>query len=237
MHPTRHLLESVTSEKDKPLVTPPFFTIVAVLGCIGVLAVIAAAWALGPASDPLFHFGENGAITALSSVSLAMAAILSAAIFYLQMGEKRVDTLFWFMLAGGCLFLSLDEQLQFHERGGALIAAAGAGESGIFRNWNDLIVICYGLLALSVAALFRREILRCRAFALFFGAGFAFYAVHTGVDSIVPVSVAWKDIPEEGAKLLSVFSLFLGTCAMFMALADKLSLSRPAVRWRRAPQA
>ncbi len=228
MKAARELLKSLSPADGQTLVPPALFTAFAALGTLGVLCCIAASALLGPASDPMFHFGENGAITALSSVTLAMTSILALVIFYLEKQDWDIGKMFWFVLAGGCLFLALDEQLQFHERGGSALELTSIGESGFFRNWNDLIVICYGLVALVIGALFRREILRCKAFAAFFGIGFLFYAIHTAVDSLLPISVAWKDIPEEGAKLLSVFSVFLGTCAMFMARAE--SFVRAGVR-------
>jgi hypothetical protein len=160
MHLIRKYLKSLMATSGQTLVPPPLFSVLALIGTIGILLCIFASAVLAPASDPMFHFGENGAITARSSISLAMASILALAIFYLSMRDWSFDKLFWFVLAGGCLFLSLDEQLQFHERGGDVIEMTSVGVSGFFRNWNDLIVILYGFVALAIGAVFRREILK-----------------------------------------------------------------------------
>ena len=203
---------------------PPFlFYVFALFATLAVLGSIVAAVYMAPDTNPMFHFKEEGIVTALSSVCLAMASALAAIVFYLQLKNWNTGTIFWFILATGCLFLSLDEQLMFHERGGTAIANSQVGASQYFRNWNDLIVIGYGVVALAIAKLFWREILKCRVFAILFAMGFFFYAVHTGIDSIVPSSAAWKDIPEEGAKLLSVFTLFLAVTAQLLAMVEKLS--------------
>ncbi len=220
-------LSSPAGDPAHRLSPPPVFKGFAVLGAIGLVCCVVASIVFAPASNPVFHFGENGAITALSSVTLAMASALALMVFYLRSRDWDLGTLFWLILAGGCLFLSLDEQLMFHERGGHVIEATAIGQPSLFRNWNDLIVIGYGVVALAIAAMFGREILKCRTFALFFATGFAFYAIHTGIDSLVPKSVPWKDIPEETAKLACVFSLFMGVCGQLLAMTETLLTKRP----------
>lgn len=215
------------------LAPPPVFKVFASLAIPCVLAYILVSIFFAPSDRPLYHFSEDGAITALSTVFLAMSGALAAAVFYLRMDDWKSGGLFWLILAMGCAFLALDEQLMFHERGGDAIALTSVGATETFRNWNDVIVIGYGVVALAIAGLFGREILRCRVFALVFLAGFAFYVLHTGIDSILPSTIAWKDIPEESAKLMSVFCIFLALCAQFLATADSLRIS--SVRGQGAP--
>lgn len=202
------------------LVPPSFFKGYAGLTIVGVLAYIMVSIFFAPSDQPLYHFSEDGAITALSTVFLAMSSALALAVFYLRIDDWKRGGLFWLILAVGCAFLALDEQLMLHERGGSAIELTSIGASETFRNWNDVIVIGYGVAALVIAGLYGREILRCKVFALVFLGGFAFYALHTGIDSILPDTVAWKDIPEESAKLKSVFFLFLAMCAQFLAMID-----------------
>lgn len=204
------------------LVAPSFFTGFVGLAVVGVLGYILVSIYFAPSDQPLYHFSEEGAITALSTVFLAMSSALALAVFYMRMDDWKVGGLFWLILAAGCAFLALDEQLMLHERSGTAIELSSIGATETFRNWNDVIVIGYGVVALAIAGLFGREILRCRAFALAFVVGFAFYAVHTGIDLIMPDSVGWKDIPEESAKLKSVLFLFLALCAQLLATVDHL---------------
>ena len=202
---------------------PPLFYAFALIGTTGIIGCIILSVFFAPTSDPMFHFNEDGAITAVSTICLAMASALATIVFYLKIENWNFGTLFWFILATGCLFLSLDEQLMFHERGGNVIETTSVGAPEYFRNWNDLIVIGYGIFALVVAKLFWREILQCRTFAILFATGFCFYAIHTGIDTIVPTSASWKDIPEESAKLFSVFALFLAVSAQLLTMLEKLS--------------
>ncbi len=78
----------------------------------------------------------------------------------------------WLLLAIGFAFLSFDEMLQFHEHVSNLIARfAGAG---IFRNWNDIIVLLYGFIALSILIAILPGLLRWRTVAEMFAVGFVF---------------------------------------------------------------
>lgn len=199
---------------------PRIFVVFAVLGTLCVIASIVVSMVFAPEHDPMFHFGEEGLNTALSATSLSMASAVSAMVFYLRLKDWSPGAVFWLVLAAGCLFLSLDEQLGFHERGGMALDVSRFGELKAFRNWNDIIVIFYGLIAIAIAAVFGREILHSRHFAGLFAVSFTFYAAHTAIDSILPSSIDWKDIPEEGTKLMSVFLLFLASCARFVLLID-----------------
>lgn len=218
----------VIAKPEASYVPPGHFWALAATGIAGIFACILASIFFAPASNPTFHFSEDGAINALSSVTLAVTAAFAFVVFYLRTANFNSGTVFWLILAAGSLFLSLDEQLQFHERGGSALELTRIGKSELLRNWNDLIVIAYGLAALGIGALFRHEIFNCRVFAMFFAAAFGFYAIHTGIDSLVPTAVAWKDIPEESAKLLSVFSVLLGVFAQLLAVIERSFLGRQA---------
>lgn len=221
-----HNADANSASGQHELVPPPLFKGFASLAVLGVLGYIMVSIIFAPSDRPLYHFSEDGAITALSTVFLAMSSALGLAVFYLRMEDWKSGGLFWLILGAGCAFLALDEQLMFHERGGQAIELSSVGASETFRNWNDVIVIGYGVVALAIAGFFGREILRCRVSALVFLIGFAFYALHTGIDSILPTAIAWKDIPEESAKLLSVAFLFLALCAQYLAVADNLRIGR-----------
>ena len=199
---------------------PRIFVIFAILGTLSIAASIAVSILSAPAHDPMFHFSEKGLNTALSTLCLSMAGAVSAMVFYLRLSDWSPGALFWLVLAAGCVFLSLDEQLEFHERGGMALYANGVETLEWFRNWNDIIVIIYGVVAMAIAALFGREILASKHFVVLFAVGFAFYAIHTAVDSTLPRSLAWKDIPEEGAKLACAYFLFLAACARFVMLIE-----------------
>ena len=136
---------------------PSTFAIFAALSSICVLLYIAASLKFAPEREPLFHFGENGAITALSAVFLAMSGALALVVFYLRLQNWSFSNLLWLVLAVACTFLSLDEQLMFHERGGHFIERTSIGEAQFLRNWNDLITLCYYLLGRNMCLKFERR--------------------------------------------------------------------------------
>jgi hypothetical protein len=196
-------------------------------GFLAVLAYAALAIKFAPAGNIEHHFFEGGAVTVFSAIMLAMAAGLSAIAFYIRAHSFRFVTLLWLALAAGFGFLAFDELLQFHEKAGRAIFDTQFGEPGLFRKWNDVIVIAYGLVLMPVVAVFYKEFLRCRAFVVLFALGFVFYALHTGIDSYVLNEGPTKTIPEETCKLLSVYFLFAATSAHLLALLSDLLPGRP----------
>jgi len=221
--------ETFITAPEKTLPHQFHFRVIALLGTAFVISAIAFCAVFAPESKPMFHFSEDGAITALSSTILAMTSAMAFVVFYLHSNLLTVNRLFWLAVCAGALFLGLDEQLQFHERGGSLVETTSIGKTQLFRNWNDLVVIGYGVIALAVGAVFHKEVLRSRVFAAFLALGFSFYVIHTAIDSLLPVSIAWKDIPEEGAKLMSVFCLFLAVLARLLEFLGNIKLERPSV--------
>ena len=109
---------------------------------------------------------------------------------------------FWLLTAIGFLFFSFDELMQFHEKLGGLIKRSSVGPTRTFRNWNDVIVIAYGVVAIPVVFYFLPEILRLPRVTEIFVIALSCYGIHTIIDSTqrrTSVSI----ILEESAKLFS----------------------------------
>ena len=183
-----------------------------------VLAYIVFAILDAPRGKPLEHHftSERGWVTVLSALLLSMASAfsISSLATILRTGDRRIAL--FVVMAFGFAFLALDELMQFHERLGAVIGSHHT--SSIFRNWNDIIVILYGVLALPILAVFLPSIMRYRMFLELLGTAFLFYAIHTLIDSTQEPRTTVSAICEESAKLLcvlylalSVFSVFWGT--------------------------
>lgn len=185
------------------------------LASLGSIAVIGVALLLGASTSPLQHFKEGGLITAISAISLAMSGTLSLVILNFRRQEGLMPSLFWLGVAVGLLLLSLDELLMLHERLGQLTNSWVGEPSTTFRNWNDLVVILYGVAAIIICFVFRREIVRDRSFFILFSISFGFYALHTALDSLISASYVWKDLFEEGAKV---------TCGVFLVFAMAIKL-------------
>ena len=175
-----------------------------------------------------YHFySERGLITALSGCLLAMSAAFAAGTLTVHIRHGSSQLWPWIIMMLGFVFLSLDETAQFHERLGDVMHESA--DSGIFRNWNDVIVILYGVVALPLVFPLLPSIIRYRKTLEFFIAAFLFYFIHTLVDSISEPSTTLSIIVEESAKLLCGIALALGMFFSFVGALwnlganDKLS--------------
>ena len=126
------------------------------------------------------------------------------------MSRKRTDyfRFFWLLTAIAFAYLFLDEVIGFHD-GIDKYIDPWMKNPRIFRGWNDLIVVLYGIVALLVMAGFLPEIFRYPRVMEMMGIAFLFYFIHTFVDTTIrktQISI----IIEESAKVF---------CGEFLALS------------------
>ena len=165
-----------------------------------------------------YHFNsERGLITGLSATYLSMSAAFSVATLLVHIRSGKTSIWAWVILAVGFTFLALDEVVQFHERVGSVIGHNM--NSGIFRNWNDVIVIAYGIIALPIIAVIFPSIAQYKTTLKLFCLAFIFYLLHTFIDSTQDPSTVISRILEESAKLFCGAFLALSMfCSFFEAL-------------------
>lgn len=188
------------------------------------LAAIGLAVLLGTEEDPTSQFGEGGLVTILSFFALLTAAFLAWRCFVNHPVRESADRRFWQLLSGGFSFFAVDEVLQGHEKLGSFLADHVFGEPAIFRNWNDVIVICYGVVALVVLVRFLPEVLRLPGFVNLLVVGFSFFVAHTAIDSLTDSTI--KDYFEESAKLFAnvFFALAMATALLGIRLPAETAL-------------
>ena len=175
---------------------------------------------------PQRFFLEGRAVDAMSALFLAMGSGFAVACLIFYPGQRRFGALLWLCSAMGLLFLALDDQLEIHETVGSLLEQP-LGSSKAFRNWNDVLVIAYGIVALGFAAMFLPEIVRYPRLLLLLGIGFSFYVAHTAIDSLVEAS-GGKSIVEESAKLYSTGFFMLAMFAGLQSIVLARDESKPA---------
>ena len=165
-------------------------------------------------------------ITVLSGYYLVAAACFSMASFIVLVRAQEGGSWLWLVLAICFTFFAFDETLTFHEWVGSIID--DRADSGGFRNWNDVIVLTYGLVALPIMVAIFPILLRYRMVAELFVIGFSFFAVHTLIDSTQEPPTTISHILEESAKLfcganlaLGAFVGFLGVLWNFPAISSK----------------
>jgi len=178
-----------------------------------------------PSSKPMEHhfISERGAITALSAILLAMASAFSIGSLVVNVRSGDPHIWLWVVMASGFAILSMDELLQFHERIGSIIGRKVS--SGIFKNWNDVIVILYGVIALPIMAVFLPGIIRYRMLPELLAIAFVFYGIHTLIDSIQDPGTTVSIIAEESAKLFCVLFLMLSAFVGFVGSLWNCKLS------------
>lgn len=162
-----------------------------------------------------YQFLEGHSVTALSSAFMAMTCALAWGCHLSQpSGPRAWSKWFWPAFSFAFLFFSLDEILEFHEQAGEWLKKA-VGPAETLRNWNDGVVIGYGLVALVAIAVFLPEILRYPKFAEILGGGFAFFSLHTLIDSTM---TSRQHILEESAKLIATALFALAALTVMMTL-------------------
>jgi len=172
--------------------------------CVFLVSYIVMSLQLAPENNVAFHFGnERGYVTALSAIFLSMASGFALAAVFLSGNPFSATKFFWLFLAIAFGFLALDELMMFHERIGHWLKVSSVGPTEIFRNWNDVIVIAYGIIALALLPLLLPYILRYPKFGELLTVAFGFYCIHTAVDSLTFHKTFGSIIIEESFKMLS----------------------------------
>ncbi len=187
--------------------------------------------------DPTHYFREFRLVTWFSFLQLLACSYLSILVFRARFrpvgeGGKLNPALLWAVLAGGFLFLALDELFSIHLMLGHLIRSLGDMEKSRYTKWvGDLIMISYAILSVGILFLFRSEILKFRRSWIPFGIAFFFLGATIVFDSsflwrleiILPdffapiFGGAGRGVTEESFKLLSECFFVI---AFFVSLKD-----------------
>lgn len=187
-------------------------------------------WLASPRTVPGYFFQEGGPIDWLSTLYLATAAVLSARVWQASRGDSAQPRWFWLLGAAGFGFFALDERFLFHEQSWRWLRPLLGSAPGGLRNWSDAVVIVYGLVAIVVGYFALPAIFRYRRVWRYLAAAFAFFLLHTLVDSLVAGS-GRKDVVEETAKILMGASLVLAY-ARAAACAEQAERTRvPTTGW------
>jgi len=170
----------------------------------GLTCAWVATWlAAGPEARPNLFFREGGPIDLLNSTWLVGAAVL----FWLArvIGARSPLGPFWGVAALGLLFLGIDERFQGHE---ILSRELDAPTPLGMRNWSDVVVLGYAVVAACLVAWRWGELWGARRLRWLGIAALGLATISTVIDSVLPSSEA-KDLWEESFKVLSGAGLFL----------------------------
>lgn len=182
-----------------------------------VVACIAVAVFSGSGRHPDQHFREGGLIDVFAGLFLTMASALAWSCVLLQGRPRDPRRSLWLVMAVGFLLLAFDEFLEFHETIDVWLRTTWLGWPPLFRNWNAVVVIAYGLVGFLVLSRHWPEIRRLPRTATLLGLGGIFYVIHTSIDTLVPGG-ALKTMVEESAKLAATSFLALAMLAASLAM-------------------
>jgi hypothetical protein len=186
-------------------------------------------WILAPGHHKNQFFREGGMIDWASTVFLATAALFAWLTWLAKKGERFSGRWFWLASSLGLAFFSIADRFQVHERLQKQWLEPLYGDPAVFRNWNDLAVIGYGLIGLVVLLAALPAVFRHRLPMRLMIAGFGFYLIHTLIDILLPRSHP-KTLFEEGFKVLAGCSLMLAYASAAMTTWSR----QQRLRWRDA---
>lgn len=192
---------------------PMTFSVMSSVVLITIVFIVIGILAHPNESEIDYHFySERGLVTGLSAFFLAAASAFAVATSVSIPRKKEAPRWPWLLMTVGFMFLSLDETVQFHERLGSYLG--DRLDSGLFRNWNDVIVLTYGAIALPILFNLFPAIKHFPLTMKLLGVAFVLYALHTGIDSTQLPPTPVSRILEESAKLLCgamlALSMFFG---------------------------
>ena len=169
------------------------------------------------------QFDEKGFITYVSVIQLLMLSYYGYKVF-----RERAKSIkhpwqssitIWAMVSVGFFFLALDDFIAIHEGIDIMIHSIGSfQETGLSDRIDDLIVGLYGLIAIGLLAMYRRELKKYRHAFPYVIAGFTMLFLMVGVDvltnrddilltflsrEVTDNIMGWVFILEESLKLLS----------------------------------
>ena len=180
---------------------------------------------------PEFNFvDERGTVTVLSALLLAIASGFAFVAFLISAGDAWRHRLFWLVVAGAVGFLAFDELLQFHERVGRRLDRVDTLRSMVdqtpIRNWNDVVVIMYGIPAFAVGLYFWPSAIRFSRVFEFLCVAAVFYVLHTAIDSVVEPRTTLSVILEESSKVFTALFLAIASLDGLLCLVKRFSASK-----------
>ncbi len=193
-----HLVEWV---RDAIESLRPHWNLVGGLLAATVAALIVAAIVGGLTGTLSETFGEFGPMQALKAGELLLAGVAGYYIYTrfwrLPQAGQRVDapgSFFWILSGAGLVWLGIDDYFGIHEIVGDALEGGLGTTVPVLNNFDDLILLGYGIIGLTVVAIFFGELMRSRAVFPLLMTGIGFLIISQAVDFFVPEGSALSGI-------------------------------------------
>ncbi len=137
-------------------------------------------------------FGEFGPIQTLKAGQLLLSGLAGYVLYHrfwrLPQAGQRVDapgSYFWILSGAGLAWLGVDDYFQIHERLGDVLEEGFGVTIPLLNNPDDIFVLGYAVIALTMVAIFLGELLRSRSSFPLLVTGFGFLVLSLAVDFFV----------------------------------------------------
>ncbi len=160
---------------------------------LDVLALSAAGIVYGLTTNLAVTFGEFGPIQTLKAGHLLVSGVAGYLIYTrfwrLPQAGQRVDapgSFFWILSGAALVWLSIDDYFQIHERLGDVLEEGLGITIPLLNNPDDIIVLGYAVVAVTLVAIFFGELIRSRAVFPLLAVGLGFLVISLAVDFFAP---------------------------------------------------
>ncbi len=160
---------------------------------VDALAIVAGGVAFFVTGNEAATFGEFGPVQTLKAGQLLLAGAAGYLVYTrfwrLPLAAQRVDapgSFFWILSGAGLLWLGIDDYFGVHERVGDVLAGGLGVTVPLLNNPDDLIVLGYGIVALTGGAIFLGELIRSRTSFPLLASGVGLVVISLAVDFFVP---------------------------------------------------
>ena len=183
-----HLVEWVRDSVER---VRPHGTLVAAILAVNVVALIVA----GTASllTDRSAFEEFGPMQTLKAAQLLLAGVAGYYIYTrfwrLPQAGQRVDapgSFFWIISGVGLIWLGIDDYFGIHERVGDVLENDLGVTVPLLNNPDDVILLGYGIIGLTVIAIFFGELMRSRAAFPLLATGIGVLIISQAIDFFAP---------------------------------------------------
>ena len=192
-----HLVAWVTESVER---LRPHRTLVTSILAANAVALAVAAIVGGLAGWLSETFGEFGPVKALSAVELLLAGVAGYYIYTrfwrLPQAGQRVDapgSFFWILSGAGLVWLGIDDYFGIREQVGDAIQNS-LGLTTPLVGLDDLILVGYAIIGLTVVAIFLAELMRSRAAFPLLVTGIGFLIISQAADIVAPDGTALAGI-------------------------------------------
>ncbi len=138
-------------------------------------------------------FEEFGPMQTLKAAQLLLAGVAGYYIYTrfwrLPQAGQRIDapgSFFWIISGAGLIWLGIDDYFGIHERVGDVIENDLGVTGPLLNNPDDVILLGYGIIGLTVIAIFLGELMRSRASFPLLVTGIGFLIISQAIDFFAP---------------------------------------------------